>query len=281
MRRRTTWIMAGGAVLALGGALLAVKHDSPSDRRAEAPPAVTAAHVNQTQPVSARRLNARVPVPILMYHVIAEPQGDVSLPELFVSPADFVGQMAWLGRHGFHAVTLRAVWNSWHGGGRLPSRPIVISFDDGYRSAVGTALPTLASHGWAGVLNLTVSHVGPSGLRVRGVRRLIRAGWEIGAHSMTHPDLTALGGSALEREVAGSRSAIRRLFDVPVDFFCYPSGRYNAAVIDAVRRAGYLGATTTEDGLARVSEPYTLDRVRINGSDGVRGFAAKIARLTS
>ena len=222
---------------------------------------------------------ARAPVPILMYHVIAEPPDDAPLPELFVSPRDFVGQMAWLAHHGFHAATLRAVWDSWHGGRSLPPRAIVITFDDGYRSAVSTALPVLARRGWPGVLNLTVDHLRSSGIRPRGIRRLIHARWEIDAHTITHADLTALRGEALEREVAGSRTAIRRAFGVPVDFFCYPSGRYDASVITAVRRAGFLGATTTEFGLARPSEPFTLDRVRVSGSDGIDGFAQKLTRL--
>ncbi len=227
----------------------------------------------------ATRASARVPVPILMYHVIAEPPADAPHPALFVSPEDLAGQLAWLDRHGFEAVTQRAVWDSWHGGSALPAHPIVLSFDDGYRSAVSAALPALARYEWPGVLNLTFDHVGSSGLRPRGVRRLIAAGWEIDAHSLSHADLTTLDGAELTREVAGSRAAIRRTFDVPVDFFCFPSGRYDADVIESVRRAGYLGATTTEHGLARADEPFTLDRVRVEGSDGVDGVAEKLGRL--
>ena len=52
-----------------------------------------------------------------------------------------------------------------------------------------------------------------------------------------------------------SRVVLRRLFHVPVDFFCYPSGAFDPAVIAAVRRAGYLGATTTLPGLARPRSP--------------------------
>jgi hypothetical protein len=66
---------------------------------------------------------------------------------------------------------------------------------------------------------------------------------------------------------------------VPVDFFCYPSGRYDARVVAAVRRAGYLGATTENDALAKPSQRYTLGRIRIDGSDGVRGFASKLLAL--
>jgi hypothetical protein len=80
--------------------------------------------------------------------------------------------------------------------------------------------------------------------------------------------------------VAGSRTALRRLFHVPVDFFCYPAGRYNAAVVREVRRAGFLGASTTTYGLARPPHFYTLDRIRIDGSDGLTIFAEKLTALS-
>lgn len=220
------------------------------------------------------------PVPILMYHVIADPRAGAPYPELFVRETDFVGQMRWLARHGYQPVTLRAVWDHWHRGAQLPKRPIVVSFDDGYRSIAQAALPPMHERHWPGVLNLTVKKVDVrGGLSHRQVRRLIAAGWEIDAHSLTHPDLTSLDDRQLAREVAGSRQEIRRRFGVPVDFFCYPAGRYDARVIAAVRRAGYLGATTTVDGLAKPSEPYELRRVRVSRSDGVAGFAAKLERF--
>ena len=65
---------------------------------------------------------------------------------------------------------------------------------------------------------------------------------------------------------------------MPVDFFCYPAGRYDARVIAAVRRAGYLAATTTVEGLAVPDEPYELARVRVGRNDGVAGLARKLVR---
>ena len=93
------------------------------------------------------------------------------------------------------------------------------------------------------------------------------AGWELDSHTLTHADLTTLGSDSLRNEVAGSRRRLRRIFHVPVHFFCYPSGRYNERVIAAVKAAGYLGATTTIEGLATPDGRYTLRRVRVNGDD--------------
>jgi peptidoglycan/xylan/chitin deacetylase (PgdA/CDA1 family) len=114
------------------------------------------------------------------------------------------------------------------------------------------------------VLNLGVHNVGPGGLTRRQIRALLHDGWEVDAHTISHPDLTAVDAARLRHEVAGSRAWIRRAFGIPVDFFCYPAGRYDATVEHAVRAAGYFGATTTDPGRASPhSEPYALPRVRV------------------
>jgi len=217
-----------------------------------------------------------------MYHVIADPPAGAPYPQLYVGEPEFAAQMRWLARHGYHAVTQRAVWDHWHRGRALPARPIVISFDDGYREVADSALPIMKANEWPGVLNLTVKNLRVSGgLSQWRVRKLIDAGWELASHTQTHPDLTTLSGAALTAEVAGSRTILRSRFGVPVDFFCYPAGRYDARVIVAVRQAGYLGATTTLEGLARPNETYKLQRIRVGRDQGVDGLAQALARASS
>lgn len=229
----------------------------------------------------AQSANRLQPVPILMYHVISSPPASAPYPELYVPRTSFAVEVGWLARHGYHAVTLQEVFDSWRGARTLPAKPIILSFDDGYLSDVTNALPVLRARHWPGVLNLEVANLKPVwGIRPPGVRKLIRAGWEIDAHTLTHPDLTTLGAAQLRDEVAGSRAAIRNAFHVPVNFFCYPAGRYNDTVIAAVQAAGYLGATTTNYGLAKPGELYTLARVRINGTDSISAFGSKLEALT-
>jgi peptidoglycan/xylan/chitin deacetylase (PgdA/CDA1 family) len=219
------------------------------------------------------------PVPILMYHVLAPPPPGEPYPALYVKPADFRAQVAWLAVHGYHAVTLQQVYDYWRGKRALPRKPVVLTFDDGYHSDFTVALPTLRARGWPGVLDLEVRNLQPVwGTRPGMVRKMVAAGWEIDAHTLTHPDLTTVDPTELRHQVAGSRAAIRHLFHVPVDFFCYPSGRYDDAVVAAVRKAGFLGATTTNEGFARPGSMYALARVRVDGSDGVPGLAAKLER---
>jgi peptidoglycan/xylan/chitin deacetylase (PgdA/CDA1 family) len=205
------------------------------------------------------------PVAILMYHVVqAAPRG-VANPELWVSAGRFRREMDALARAGYHATTLDVVWSAWHGHGTLPRNPIVVSFDDGYQSQSTVARRVLYRLGWPGVLNLEVHNVGlKGGLSGAEVRAMVRDGWEVDAHTMTHPDLTLVDARQLRREVAGSRRWLRRAFGIPVDFFAYPAGRYDPAVEHAVRAAGFKGATTTAPGMARRGgDAYALARLRV------------------
>jgi len=220
--------------------------------------------------------------PILMYHAISEVPPGAASPELFVAPEDFEAEMAWLADQGFEAVTLGRLYDAWHGDGNVPARPVVISFDDGLQSQFTEALPIMREFEWPAVLNLKVSSLDEGELTEAMVNRMIDAGWEIDSHTISHLDVTTLDGASLEREIGESRTILHERFGVPVDFFCYPAGQYDAEAVAAVRDAGYLGATTTTLGLASPAEdPYVLDRVRVDNSDGVTGLAATLGELGS
>jgi peptidoglycan/xylan/chitin deacetylase (PgdA/CDA1 family) len=210
------------------------------------------------------------PVPILEYHVLGSPQTAVPYPELYVTRPDFHRQMDWLEHAGYQAVTLEQVERAWFDGGTLPPKPVVLSFDDGYRPQFTYALPELRRHGWPGVLNLKAEG---SDLYTSNVEAMIDAGWELAAHTINHQDLTTLGAAELEEEVAGSREMLRREYHVPVENFCYPAGQFDPTVIEAVKTAGYAGATTEIPGYATRDKPYELARFEILGSTRVSGLA--------
>jgi peptidoglycan/xylan/chitin deacetylase (PgdA/CDA1 family) len=220
-------------------------------------------------------------VPILMYHVIAKRPAGAPYPSLFVPQSEFAAQMSWLASRGYRAVTLDRVFAAWRGRRALPKKPIVLTFDDGSASIPRNAMPVLRKLRWPGVLNLKLGNVREHGGITAGqVKRLIRAGWEVDSHTISHRDLTTLSEAALRHEVADSRWVLQRRFHVPARFFCYPAGRYDARVIAAVRAAGYLGATTTRYGLARSRTPFELARVRVDGGDGASGLRRKLVPLS-
>lgn len=221
-------------------------------------------------------------VPILMYHVVSAPPPGSAYPELWVSKERFAEEMDALRAAGYRAVTLTDVFRAWHDGGPLPPKPVVLTFDDGYTSDSTHAARVLRALRWPGVINLEVKNVGlAGGLSRLQVRRMIAGGWEVASHTVDHLDVTTLDAAGLERELAGSRRTLRRMFGVPVDFFCYPAGKYDAAAEAALRAAGYRGATTEIPGVARPGgNPMELPRIRVNGSDTAASLLAKVRAAT-
>jgi peptidoglycan/xylan/chitin deacetylase (PgdA/CDA1 family) len=227
-----------------------------------------------------RRRERRVAVPILIYHVIAPPIANAPFPELYVPAPEFAAQMRALAGAGFHAVTLDQVHRAWEGEARLPDRPVVVSFDNGYRTQDTNALPVLHRLGWVGVENIQLSGLPPSqgGLSVRQVRGLLRAGWELDTQGWSHADLTRLDTAQLRFQIAHARAVLRRRYHVPANWFCYPSGRYDRTVIAAVRAAGFRGSTTVVRGWARATDdPYRLPRLEVLGGTSPRALLQQVA----
>lgn len=201
-------------------------------------------------------------VPILVYHDLGSPPPSENYPGLYVSDADFEAEMAWLHQQGYEAVTLDEMMDDFFHDGTLPAKPIVITFDNGYVPQATLAPAVMSKYGWPGVLNeITVDHLSNARLD-----SLVKIGWEIDSHSLTHPDLTQLDPTELQQQVVNSRRFLQRVLHVPVNSFCYPSSRYNAAVVAAVKAAGYTNAVTENPGFATPqSDPYLLPRFEIEG----------------
>jgi peptidoglycan/xylan/chitin deacetylase (PgdA/CDA1 family) len=220
----------------------------------------------------------QVQVPILMYHYIRVPPsyaGDRIGWGLSTSPDDFKLQMDYLDQHRYHPITLTQLRAYLNGGRTLPDRPVVLTFDDGYLDLYTQAFPVLKHHRFkavayivSGFLDRSTTNVTPA-----QVREMDAYGIEIGAHTVDHVDLTLAGGS-LNFEVAGSKAVLESVVGHPVLDFCYPSGRYNGNVIQAVAAAGFESATTTETGtLQALSNRFTWPRVRVSGSESLEDFA--------
>jgi len=230
------------------------------------------------------QLPARLPdrslaVPILMYHRINVVSADTPRESrgLTVHPHDFARQMGWLHDHGYTSITQRDLWDALLCGRRLPRRPILITFDDGYRDVFFHASPVLRRLGFratAYVVSGRISAGDPSFLTWPLLRALERRGIEIGSHTVAHRDLTSLPDAALLDDLRRSRRTLERRLGHPVPWLAYPFGRNDARVRRQARHAGYLLAVTTQPGaLASAREPLALPRLRVLDTTGVTGLA--------
>lgn len=242
--------------------------------------------VAATFPAAPRRHATRVrelTLPVLMYHRIGRIGPDLApiTQRLTVTPDDFAAQMRWLKRNGFHSVTQRQAFDALEHGAALPRRPIMITFDDGYRGVWANALPVLMRlhmHGTAYVITSRISNGDPSFLTWGQLHVLQKHGVAIGSHTVTHPDLTALSDAQAFAELRDSRRTLERHLGRPVRWFAYPAGREDARIVGLVHRAGYLLAVTTQPGAVQSSQtPLELHRYEILDSTHVTGLAALLA----
>ncbi|WP_330177907.1 polysaccharide deacetylase family protein [Streptomyces sp. NBC_01498] len=216
-----------------------------------------------------------------MYHAVGHRPAP-AVRALSVSPDAFAEQMALLGERGFTPLTTARLAAGWRGGGPLPARPVLITFDDGYEGVHRYALPVLARHGFAATLFVATGWLrGPydrggaldTMLDWDQVRQLAYAGVEIGGHSHTHPQLDQLGDSRLRHEAARCREIVADELGGAPASFAYPYGYSTRRVRRAVREAGFAQSLAVGNALARRSQgPYALERVTVRRSTGIGEF---------
>ncbi|HEY6396624.1 MAG TPA: polysaccharide deacetylase family protein [Solirubrobacteraceae bacterium] len=271
-RRGNAWLGRAGAAAAFGAVVLAgflIAFGPPGGGSTGA----SSSAKHGPRPTTRAQHSAVPPrpgtaaVPILTYHVIASPPSGTTSPNLYVPQDQFSAQMQALKAAGWHAITLDQLEGHWsHGTSLGAGKPIVLTFDTGYHSQYANALPVLRSLGWVGNENLVVNGFSPSegGIGDTEIRGLISAGWEIDTQGVTHRDLIGLGAGELQTEVASSRQLLHQRYGVPVNWFSYPLGHYDATVLAAVKGAGYTGGLTTIAGLAAQNgDPYRFPRITV------------------
>lgn len=238
------------------------------------PPPLRLPHLQRPQSVD---------VPILMYHRIAAKT--VGLPGLTVTPRAFEAQMEWLHRAGFHGITQQQLYEALRYGVPLPPRPVLITFDDGYRDVLWNAAPLLHRLRMPATAYVITARVGggdPSFLTWPELRRLEALGFDIGSHTVHHPDLTLLPRAQALSELVDSRRALQRHLHRPVPWLSYPSGRVDRSVVALARRAGYLLAVTTAPGSVQPArQPLLLHRDEILPWTGLSGLRALVESSSS
>jgi peptidoglycan/xylan/chitin deacetylase (PgdA/CDA1 family) len=219
-------------------------------------------------------------LPILMFHyirVVHDPRDQLGF-NLSVTPDDFSRQLDWLAANGFHPIDFNDVRQYFAGQNPLPAKPIVLTFDDGYRDFYTNAYPILWAHHFKAVSYVISGYVGgPNYMTWDMVRELDAHGIEIGAHTFSHIDLTKASATELHRQLVDSEGDFVQELGHPVLDFCYPAGKYNSVVTAAVQAAGYQTATTTEMGtLHSMTDRFTWSRVRVSGGEQLEKLIADL-----
>src|SRR2546426_12452952 len=176
-------------------------------------------------------------LPILVYHRIDRIPPRARYPRSYVSPERFDAQLRWLRARGYRSISFEDYLAYRRGAARLPRRPIILTFDDGYRSTREIALPLLARHGFTGTTFVVADLVGKTNvwdpdeiqeplLDAGDIRALSAAGMSFGSHTLRHARLTQLSPEAALADLRASRGRLEGLLGRPVVVLCYPYGEH-------------------------------------------------------
>jgi peptidoglycan/xylan/chitin deacetylase (PgdA/CDA1 family)/SAM-dependent methyltransferase len=235
----------------------------------------------QVSPTGTPRSNA-VPnrtgeVPILMYHRIAT-DGPAALARYRVAPDLFAAQIKALHEAGYRTVHLDRWINALIRNEQLPGKPIILTFDDGYRDFLTAAIPVLRYYGFSATVFLVAERIGSvadwdSGygeaaplLSWQEMHALQETGTEFGCHSAVHWPMTGMSLTELTEDTARARAVLEEGLGAPVTSLAYPYGAENEFVRRVVADLGFQAAVTCDPGISGLGDdPLRLRRIEVFG----------------
>ena len=218
-------------------------------------------------------------VSILMYHMI----GDMKNNSAVMTEDNLRIQMQYLKDHGYHPITMQELYDYVTKGEKLPSKPVCITFDDGYLDSYTIVYPMMKEFGYPWTLFLITDDVGKSYNRMTWEQLKEMAGSgavTIANHTLSHPKLHNLPTRAeKENEIIGANKALKYHLGIDNLWFAYPYGDYDDEVIDICKKAGIKLAVTTDAGRVHVgSYPYDLKRVYIGNNVSLARFMERLTK---
>ncbi len=220
----------------------------------------------------------RIYAPILMYHYVSPIPSDADdiRINLTVEPAIFRAHLDYLRSSGYVSVSLYEIDQALLNGAPLPSKPVVLTFDDGYLDHYTFVFPLLQEFGYTGtffIITELADHRQPGHLTWEQIQTMAIAGMSMESHTKNHPDLRNRSYDFLVYEVAGSVESLAAHLSVTPRFFAYPVGRYDDTVLNFLPQTPLWRAVTTESGAYQTTDNHLLmPRVRISGNTSVAGL---------
>ena len=209
-------------------------------------------------------------IPILYYHSVS-PSAD---NEVIITPEILKSELQYLKDEGYTTLTLNEVSDYLLNSSAIPSKSIVITFDDGYMDNYDNAFPILKELGMkATIFCITSKLDGSYYLSPNAIKEMSDYGIDIQSHTVTHPKLDSLTYDEQLTELKESKKTLESITGKPVTSIAYPFGNFNEDTIKAAEASGYSLGFTTNRGLADRNDDYLqIDRIYVSSNYDLKTF---------
>ena len=230
-------------------------------------------------------------IPCLMYHKIPDQELD-SQHKIWVIKDRFEQHLQWFCQTGFSFLTFRDLKDFETGKRRwqdFPRKPLLLTFDDGYKDNLKNAQPLLEKYGAKATLFLLADtsiqkntwdapepHSSSEILSRDERSQLNQRVYEIGSHGLSHASFLHLEEEEIRKELRESKALLEKEFSRSIDSLAYPFGHTSERIAELAREEGYQFAVNTDQGGMATSEnPWSIFRVNIFPQDGPRQLLKK------
>lgn len=220
----------------------------------------------------------QVEIPILMYHSIS---ADDPENGLLVPPDMFSEQMKWLSENGFTTMLLDDVVEALNTG-KVPKKPVAITFDDGYADNYTAAFPILKENNMKATFFIITNNTDKDGYYMSSnmLKEMKEYGMAIENHTAYHFELAGASISDQKMSIEDGMNYLKDVIGVDSKYLCYPVGKFDENTIAINSELGIKAAVTTVNGFADISDNiYQLDRIRI-APMSIESFASIFSSFT-
>lgn len=220
------------------------------------------------RPASAAEILAREQVPILCYHQIRNWKATDSkaAKDYIVPVAEFKAQMKMLADSGYHTILPDQLFSYLKFGTKLPSKPIMLTYDDTVIDQYTVAEAEMKKYGFKGVFFImTVSLGRPNYMSKAQVKSLSDEGHVIGSHTWDHHNVKKYQGEDWVTQIEKPTKTLEEITGKDIKYFAYPFGLWNPEAIPELKKRGFDGAFVLAEKRDENDPLFTIRRIIASG----------------
>lgn len=209
-------------------------------------------------------------IPVLYYHSVRESADN----EVTITPKLLRAQLQYIRDEGYMTLTLSELKAYILNNSPIPTKSILITFDDGYMDNYDNAFPILKDLNMVATIFCITSNLdGSYYLSKEAINEMSNYGIDIESHTVNHPKLNEMTYDEQLSELVDSKKTLESITGKKIDSIAYPFGDFNDDSIRAAKDAGYSLGFTTKKGLSdRDDNPLKLDRIYISSKYDMNTF---------